>query len=83
MAIYQKEYEERLEFEAKEREFSAWLHGAYIVNAVQAALNPKEAPYPNNPFMNDDSKDEHEDSEISAIKFAEYAEAFNKSRAKR
>nr|WP_238725263.1 hypothetical protein [Diplocloster agilis]MBU9745736.1 hypothetical protein [Diplocloster agilis] len=31
-------------------DYTAWLHGAYILNAVQSALNPKKVKYPKSPI---------------------------------
>lgn len=76
MAIYQKDYIDKKEEEMNLVEFQAWINGMYIVNAIQTAIDPMRCKYPKNPFS--EETDGEENTEIGAVKFWEYAEAFNK-----
>lgn len=49
MDIYQQEYIKKQKEQAKLMDYMAWLSGSYIINAVQTALMPKKARYPQSP----------------------------------
>lgn len=37
-------------------DYTSWLNGLYIVNAVQTAFNPKKAKYPKTPMFQEEEK---------------------------
>lgn len=75
---FQNDYNQKMQAEADKMDYSCWLMGQYLVCAIQKALDPKKAKYPNQPFGMR-SFDEDEDSDISAIRFAEFVDVFNKA----
>lgn len=82
MEIYQKEYIKGIESEYDKMNYSGWIHGQYMVSAIQTALSPKKCKYPNKPYC---SKQEEENqipqelkAEIQARKFEEWASIYNK-----
>lgn len=73
---FQDAYNQKMQDEADKINYSCWLMGQYMVCAIQKALEPKKSKYPDQPFgMQGNNGDE--DSDISAIKFGEFADAFN------
>lgn len=74
--IRRKEYIELLNDEYEKIEYAAWRHGQYVISAVQKALDPKKAKYPDRPFGKNEETQQH--PEIQARKFEDWANAFNK-----
>lgn len=75
---FQDDYNQKIQYETDKGDYLCWLMGQYMVHAIQTALEPKKAKYPKQPFgMRSDNEDE--DSDISAIRFGEFADAFNKA----
>lgn len=58
-------------------EHTAWLHGAYVFRAINAALS-KNGKYPENP-LTASGEDQEEDSSVAAMRFADWANAANKA----
>lgn len=71
--LYQEEYIRREKKEAEMIDYAAWLSGAYIVNAIQAALFPKKAKYARHAF----SLEERENISPED-RFKEWIAVFNK-----
>lgn len=72
----QKEYLKSIEADYEKINYSAWLHGKYIISSIQMALNPKKAKYPENPFGKEEETQQY--PEIQARKFEDWASVFNK-----
>lgn len=72
--IYSKEYEREQQERADMIDYTAWLHGLYVRRAIVSSMN-SDVKYPEDRLG---SKEECEEStEIAAIRFKEWAEAFN------
>lgn len=72
--IYKKEYEKEEQKKMDEIDYIAWIHGLYVRTAIVSSIN-SDVKYPEECFS---SKGEYEEStEIAAIRFGEWAEAFN------
>lgn len=77
LRIYQKEYEKERQEEADMIDYTAWLHGAYVFQAINAALS-KNGKYPEEALsMSEEEKEE--DSSVAAMRFADWANAANKA----
>ena len=77
MEIYQKEYLDGVKSRYEFADFQAWKIGQYMIPAIQKALEPKKAKYPERPYSLEN--DEVQMSpEIQARKFEDWANAFNK-----
>ena len=57
-------------------DYTAWKNGLYVMKAVAVCVNDKNK-YPDRPIEMK-SEERISDSEIAAIKFGAWAEAFNK-----
>lgn len=78
IAVYRKVFEEKQQEEYDRINYKSWLSGMYVMNAIAACID-KKAKYPENLLSSKQSKNE-ELPDISAIKFGEWANAFNKNR---
>lgn len=76
MEMRQKEYIKNIEDEYEKINYSAWLHGQYMIPAIQVSLSPKTAKYPDSPFSNKEEVQSH--PEVQARQFEDWADAFNK-----
>ena len=76
MEMKQKAYIDSIEAEYDKINHSGWVHGQYIISAIQKALDPKKAKYPDKPF--DKNEEVQQNPEIQAMKFKDWADAHNK-----
>lgn len=74
MAIYQDEFIKKENEKYKLIDYSSWLSGSYIVNAIQTALNPKKVKYISKPQSECKKQEPISESE----KFKLWVAAFNK-----
>jgi hypothetical protein len=58
MEMYQDNYVKQTKDEYDKINYSAWMHGQYIIPAIQVALDPKKAKYPKKPYNNQSEVDE-------------------------
>jgi len=79
MKLYQDEYNRKLEERYRNMDRYAWTAGEYIISAVQKALDPKKAKYPKKPFMENREAEGSTETEIAAINFNNFVNAFNQS----
>lgn len=82
LLIYKDVYEEKQADLYELIDFAAWRTGMYHISAIQNALHPNEASYPEKPFVNmtdeDSEADNAEPSDIASRRFADFVDAFNK-----
>lgn len=78
MEIYQKEYLDGVKSRYEFADFQAWKIGQYMISAIQKALEPKKAKYPEQPYSMERSDEVQASPEIQARKFEDWANAFNK-----
>jgi hypothetical protein len=78
MEIKQKEYLKSIEADYEKINYTAWTNGQYIISAIQKALDPKKAKYPDKPFGKEDENTVQQNPEIQARKFEDWANVFNK-----
>jgi len=78
MEIYQKEYLAGIKSKYEFADFQAWKIGQYMVPAIQKALEPKKAKYPERPYSVEKSDEVQVPPEIQARKFEDWANIFNK-----
>lgn len=50
LGIFQDVYNDRVKEQDELLDFTAWRNGMYMVNAIQSALFPKKAKYPEKPY---------------------------------
>ncbi|WP_343248257.1 hypothetical protein [Diplocloster hominis] len=74
MDIYQAEFRRRESAKLDLIDYSAWLNGAYIVNAVQTALSPRKVKYSKMPLHTSKQDTPINDAE----KFKLWAAEFNR-----
>lgn len=74
--VFKNEYEKMKKEESYLIDYTAWINGQYIMQAIGAAMDKKNK-YPTEPFSFSDEKDS---SENDAIKFEAFAISFNQSR---
>lgn len=60
--MYQEEELREVKEESYKMKLSAWTHGMYQISAIQTALNPKKAKYPEAPQFS--ASEEQETGEI-------------------
>ena len=78
MVIRQKEYLSEVKSRYDFADFQAWKHGEYMISAIQKALEPKKAKYPDSPHSMTKSEEVQTYPEIQARKFEDWANVFNK-----
>lgn len=82
MDMYQNEYLKSIETEYEKIDYIAWIHGEYMISAIQAALIPKKVKYPDEPYSiqqkNKNQIPQELQAEIQSRKFEEWANVFNK-----
>lgn len=78
MEMYQKEYLDGIKSKYEFADFQAWKQGEYMIAAIQMALEPKKAKYPDKPYSMSKSDELQTHPEIQARKFEDWANAFNK-----
>ena len=54
MEMYQKDYLNKRESRYEEMNYSNWLQGLYIRDAIQNALHGRKAKYPDKPYSKDE-----------------------------
>lgn len=74
--IYRKEHEKQMQEKVNMIDYTAWKNGLYVMKAVAVCVNGKNK-YPDRPIEMKNGE-QIPDSEIAAIKFGAWAEAFNK-----
>lgn len=78
---WQRHYEYSEQLRRDEQDYVAWLTGRYVLDAVGAAFDGKQSPYPSEPYSVTQMKQEQEEiateTRIAADKFAAFAMAFN------
>ncbi len=75
--LYQKAFEDKQQADFDSLNYSAWLNGMYVMNAIGACLD-KKVKYPDHALENDSAKAVSV-PDVSAIKFGEWANAFNQN----
>lgn len=78
--VYAKEYERKAQEECDLLKYSAWLHGAYVRDAIVSAFSEK-VPYPENPLMKnetDESEDIDNQEYVGEAQFLQFINALNK-----
>ena len=78
LLIYKKVYEEKQEEMYDLIDFLTWRNGMYQISAIQSALVPDKAQYPDKPLGSKSEEELSDPSDIAAKRFAEFAEVFNK-----
>ncbi len=79
MEIRQKEYVSEIKSKYDFADFQAWKNGEYIISAIQKALDPKKAKYPESPYSIDKSETAQSQPGIQARKFEDWANSFNRN----
>lgn len=77
MHIYAKEHEKGMQRQADLLDYSAWLNGAYVFRAINAALS-KNGKYPEEQ-LSVSGEEKEEDSSVAAMRFADWTNAANKA----
>lgn len=79
LRTYQEEYEKERQEEADMIDYTAWLHGAYFLRAINAVAS-KNGQYPEKPLRQDEREkiEDENPTKTAALNFANYAAAFNK-----
>lgn len=67
---------DRIQKDYEKINYAGWVHGQYIIPAIQVALNPKKSKYPDKPHSN--KEDTQQFPEIQSRKFEDWANAWNK-----
>lgn len=57
MEMYQKDYLDKRDAHYEEMNYSNWLQGLYIRDAIQNALYGRKAKYPDKPYSKEESGD--------------------------
>jgi hypothetical protein len=57
MEMHQKDYLAKREERYEEINYSNWLQGLYIRDAIQNALHGRKAKYPEKPYSKDETED--------------------------
>lgn len=79
MGIRQKEYLSEVKSRYNFADFQAWKQGEYMISAIQKALDPKKAKYPDTPYSMNKSEEVQTHPEIQARKFEDWANSFNRN----
>lgn len=75
---WQRMYEYEQQEEADRRDYDAWLHGRYVLEAIANALDGKRNPYPSEPYTIQQRREEQDEAnKIAADKFRAFAMVFN------
>lgn len=79
---WQLNYNYDLEEKAELDDANAWNLGIYVLEAIAAAFDSKNSPYPNEPRYTAQRRQEREEAqqkedEVAAAKFWAWASAFN------
>lgn len=77
LGVYRDEYERKAQENADMIDYTAWLHGLYVMKAVGSCLNEKNK-YPSE-RLGLGERDIEEDSSMAAVRFADWADAANKA----
>lgn len=78
--VYAKEYERKTQEECDLLEYSAWLHGLYVQNAIVSAF-VEEVSYSENPLLKkhvDDEQEPEEEQYVGEAQFLQFINELNK-----
>lgn len=64
MEIYQNEYIKKIQTEYERINYTAWLHGIYVRDAVNNVLRGYKAKYPRKPYSNQQVDDNVENIDV-------------------
>lgn len=82
--IYQKEYEEKKQEKANMADYSSWLNGMYVMEAI-SSLFSKNVDYPDKPHHLKDMENslrEESPEKFAAMEFSNWAMAYNSAMQK-
>jgi len=76
---WQRMFEYQEQTRKDDVDYSAWLQGQYICEAVAHALNSKKSPYPEEPYLVSQRRKDQEDADkMAADSFMAFAMVWNK-----
>lgn len=77
--LYAKEYERKIQEQCDLLEYSAWLHGSYVQNAIVASFS-KDVNYPENPLLekNGENSTDQEEQYVGEMQFLQFINELNK-----
>lgn len=81
--VYQEEYERKQQEEADMMDYSSWLSGLYVKDAITAAFKGK---YPDNPYHvieREEQEREENPNKANAKDFSNWAMAYNLANSKK